>query len=78
MGPKGLAWKGRDPWKDTDQDLLEFSWRIDKGSWTAFTAGHYQLFESLSNGKKVFEVRARDRDLNIDPTPARVEFTVGP
>lgn len=73
-----FAWKGRDPWQDTPQDQLEFSWRIDNSPWSHFTQSRYQLLEGLSNGKRVFEVRARDRELNIDATPARVEFTVGP
>ena len=72
-----FAWKGQDPWQDTQPEDLEYSWRIDGSNWTPFGRYTFQLLEGLTNGKRRFEVRARDRDLNIDPTPALVEFTVG-
>lgn len=72
-----FAWKGRDPWQDTEQEYLEFSWRIDGAGWAPFSTNTYQLLEGLAQGKRRFEVRARDRDLNVDPTPALIEFTVG-
>ena len=37
-----------------------------------------KAFFSLENGDHLFEVRARDLDVNEDPTPARARFEVVP
>jgi len=58
---------------------LEYSWRLDEGKWSAFsqnTSVQYSKLSELGNGKHWFEVRAKDKDGNIDPIPARVSFEV--
>jgi hypothetical protein len=56
---------------------LTFSWRIDGGAWSAFTADTTAAFTGLAVGSHVFEARARDLAGNEDPTPAVRSFTVG-
>jgi two-component system NtrC family sensor kinase len=51
---------------------------MDGGEWSPFSHEKNKVFLSLSSGGHTFEVRARDRDFNIDPTPAVMRFTVVP
>jgi signal transduction histidine kinase/streptogramin lyase len=71
-----ISWNGRDPWSDTALEQLSYSWRHNGGKWSPFTpqAGH--TFVGLCSGKHVLEVRARDRDFNVDPSPAVIRFGV--
>lgn len=57
-----------------------YSWRIDKGAWTPFTAQVERTFESRGLGLGVHHllVRTRDNSMNIDPTPADITFRVLP
>jgi signal transduction histidine kinase/ligand-binding sensor domain-containing protein len=73
-----ISWRGRDAWLRTHEGQLIFSWRLNEGPWTPFSAADEQAFLELPKGKYVFEVRSRDSDLNVDPTPARAEFIVLP
>jgi len=71
-----LSWSGADPWHDTPSSDLRFSWRLDDGPWSPFATATNQPFVGLSSGRHRFEVKARDRDFNEDPTPAAAQFTV--
>ncbi len=71
-----LGWEGTVAWSETAQGSLEYSWRIDEGDWSHFSADTNHTFLALSPGRHRFEVRARDQHFNIDPTPATLDFTV--
>jgi len=71
-----VNWSGTDPWRDTPQENLQYAWRIDGGAWSHFSPKTEQVFSSLSGGKHVFEVQARDLDFNTDRTPAVAQFVV--
>ena len=71
-----FAWKGSDPWKDTPEEQIQYSYRLDEGDWSPFSPDRYHIFLGLPAGPHTFEVRARDRDFNVDPTPAAFSFTV--
>jgi len=73
-----LAWKGASPWKATPDEEVQYSYRMDRGEWSPFSAEKNKVFLALSSGAHTFEVRARDRDFNVDPTPAAIRFTVVP
>ncbi len=73
-----ISWRGRDQWLRTHERQLAFSWRLNGGEWTPFSREAIKTFLELPKGKYVFEVRSRDDDLNVDPTPARAEFLVLP
>ncbi len=77
-GNTTLAWKGADPWKATPDEEVQYSYRMDGGEWSPFSAEKNKVFLALSSGAHTFEVRARDRDFNVDPTPAAIRFTVVP
>tara|TARA_B100000700_G_scaffold183822_1_gene202707 strand:+ start:300 stop:1310 length:1011 start_codon:yes stop_codon:yes gene_type:complete len=51
---------------------------MDGGDWSAYSTSTHETFFSLPSGHHTFEVRARDRDYNVDPTPAVISFVVAP
>ena len=73
-----IAWEGNDAWGATDAGSLLYSYRLNNDSWSPFLPLTSYTFLDLPDGDHVFEVRARDLYFNIDPTPARVAFTVLP
>ena len=77
-GNLAVHWSGATPWREPAESRLRFSYRLDDGPWSEFldTPGH--SFFSLSSGPHRVEVRARDQDFNVDPTPAVLGFTVLP
>ena len=77
-GNSQMAWAGRDAWDNTPEDLLEYSWRLDKGEWSPYSLEQGRMFPELPHGRHVLEVRARDQDFNVDPTPAQAVFSVVP
>ncbi len=78
IGPSGapFVYRGMDKWNYTRSNRLLFSYRIDDEDWSSFTSETEKSFADLSPGKHRFEVRAMDRNGNIDPTPAVYPFTV--
>lgn len=73
-----ISWKGASPWKATPKEELQYAYRMDGGQWSAYSHRTNQPFFSLPSGNHTFQVRARDLDFNIDPTPAKVTFAVVP
>ena len=71
-----LTFSGCDKWKLTAPARLLFSYRLDEREWSPFMEGNEITFTDLPLGKHYFQVRAMDRAGNIDPKPARLEFTV--
>ena len=86
--PKGMAifsFHGWDAWHATPPNELVFSWRIldrrtqkERLPWTPFRTNVTVNSPPLYPGNYVFEVRAADKERNVDATPARVSFTVEP
>ena len=75
-GHATFIWEGADYWENTLDDQLQFSSRLDGQEWSPFTSGRHKTYFELDCGKHKFEVKTRDRDFNVDATPASVEFTV--
>jgi len=73
-----LEWSGKDAWKDTPVEDLVYSCQMDDGEWSGFSPDVKQVFLNLASGRHTFRVRARDRDFNVDPTPAIHCFYVIP
>lgn len=71
-----LSWSGRDVWANTPKDRLQFSWRVNGGAWSPFSYDTSKTLLNLDSGRHSLEVRARDRDFNVDASPARSSFTV--
>ena len=75
-GNMHISWAGHDAWAHTPTERLCFSWRMDGREWSPFTRETGRTFLGIKSGRHVLEIRARDHDFNIDPTPARTMFTV--
>jgi signal transduction histidine kinase len=71
-----LAFGGQDKWKFTPRDRLLFSWRLDEHDWSVFRPADSVSFTNLAAGGHYFQVRAMDRNGNIDPKPALLGFVV--
>jgi PAS domain S-box-containing protein len=75
-GNTALSWEGSDPWRITEDAALQYSYRLTGREWSPYDRAKTKIFLALESGTYTFEVRARDRDFNVDGTPARVNFTV--
>ena len=75
-GTINLAFSGQDKWRYTPRERLLYAYRLDQGDWSALQEATTASFTDLSAGKHYFQVRAADRNGNVDPSPARLEFTV--
>ena len=73
-----LSWVGVDPWFSAADAEVQYSHRLDGGEWSPFSKDTHKTFFELPSGRHTFEVKARDRDFNEDPTSAAVTFTVVP
>lgn len=80
-----FLFSGLDAWKETDIDDLVYSWRImpvegdeSRYPWSPFLKDRVVVSPLLKHGRYIFQVRAADKDFNIDPTPAETEFEVMP
>ena len=73
-----ISWIGHDPWKLTPNNHLEYSYRLDNEQWSPYTTETSRNFLNIGDGKHTFEVKARDCDFNIDPSPAKINFRVIP
>jgi len=71
-----LAFSGQDKWKFTSPDRLLYSYKLDYRDWSPFTEMHAFSFSDLPAGRHVCQARTMDRNGNIDPRPAQVEFVV--
>jgi methyl-accepting chemotaxis protein/ligand-binding sensor domain-containing protein len=77
-GNATISWRGADPWKVSSNEELQFCYRMDDRPWSPFTSETSHIFLSIPRGRHTFQVKARDQDFNVDPTPASVEFRVIP
>jgi signal transduction histidine kinase len=77
-GTISLIFSGEDKWKYTPRERLLYSYRLDVRDWTPFSDLSRASFPDLPAGKHYFQVRAMDRNGNVDPRPARREFVVVP
>lgn len=59
-----------------NSDNLRYSWRLDGGTWNLWTKENSVVLTHLLEGWHVFEVRAKDAEKLIDPTPAKFVFRV--
>jgi len=54
----------------------EFSYRLDGGLWSGYSPATTTNYTGLSEGLHTFEVRAKDRVGNVDPTPASYTWRI--
>ncbi|UXX77611.1 response regulator [Reichenbachiella carrageenanivorans] len=77
-GNTTVFWSGRHYFNKTEASDLLYSYRLNKGDWSPFTPLHSHTFTGLDDDHYLFEVRAMDKEGNIDLTPASVSFVVLP
>jgi len=73
-GSASFSFTGSDDTTHVTQ--LQYQWRLDGGTWSAFDASTSKAFTGLKHGAHTFEVAARDLYGNIDETPALRNFNV--
>ncbi len=71
-----IAFTGVDKWKMTKTDRLLYSHRIDDNEWSSFTSHTVVSVTGMTEGSHVFQVRAMDRNRNIDSSPALYSLIV--
>jgi signal transduction histidine kinase/ligand-binding sensor domain-containing protein len=71
-----VVFNGQDKWKYTPRGRLLYSYRLDEQEWSPFAEGNGVSFPDLPAGKHYFQVRAMDRNCNIDPKPAKIDFAI--
>src|SRR5262249_27808270 len=69
-----FAWRGADDL--TPLSALQFAFRVDSLTWSAFGAATSTTLTGLSEGRHIIEVTAKDGGGLEDPTPAKLVFTV--
>lgn len=69
-----FALSGVDKWHATVPARLLFSHRLDGGPWSSFSGDASLAFKDLGPGKHQLQVRAMDRDWNVDPNPILIDF----
>jgi signal transduction histidine kinase/ligand-binding sensor domain-containing protein len=77
-GNLSVLWSGVMPWHEPEAARLQFSYRLDNEPWSDFTSDRGRSFFTVPTGKHRLEVRARDHDFNVDPSPATLDFMVLP
>jgi len=79
-GTATFIWIGSDDTTPTTE--LTYSYRLVRpgpayDDWSSWSSGKTKKYTDLSPGNYMFQVRARDADEVIDPSPASKEFTIG-
>jgi signal transduction histidine kinase len=75
-GSFSVLWTGAAQWRDPSDAQLQYSHRLDDQPWSPFVSERGASFFALPAGDHRLEVRSRDSDFNIDPTPATFHFVV--
>ena len=74
--PTMVSFRGQDKWDYSMPGELLFSYRLDEAPWTPYSNITTRVFQNLSSGTHVIEVRAMDRNGNQSRTTSQVEFAV--
>ena len=78
--PEGSAitvvFSGQDRWNYTPRRRLLFSYRLGALDWSPFQEDRTFSFADLPAGKHDLQVRAMDRNCNIDPNPVHLDFVI--
>jgi len=71
-----LIFEGRDKWKQNSPDRLLYSYRMDEQEWSTFSSETKTRFQDLPAGKHHFQVRAFDRNWNMEIKHPVYEFAI--
>lgn len=73
-----ISYTGTDYWNYTPSDKIQFSIRLNGKEWSLFSEDKTTTFLDLDAGDYNLEVRSRDLDGNIEPTPEQISFSILP
>jgi len=71
-----VSFSALDKWKYTTPDRLLYSYRLDGQDWSPYQEQRSASFLDVPAGSHSFHVRSMDRNWNVDPKPALLEFVV--
>jgi signal transduction histidine kinase len=71
-----LTFTGRDRWQFTPNHRLVFAHRLNDGEWSAYAPIPTVRLRGLTQGRHKVEVRAMDRNWNVEVTPPVFAFRV--
>ncbi|HXS67441.1 MAG TPA: two-component regulator propeller domain-containing protein, partial [Candidatus Polarisedimenticolia bacterium] len=71
-----FVFNGEDKWKYTPRNRLLYSYRLDQHEWSQFVDMNNASYPELPAGSHSLEVRAMDRNGNIEEQPAHMAFTI--
>lgn len=74
--PTVLRFHGTDKWNYCSPRDLLFSYRLDEGPWTPYSNMVQRVFQNLSSGEHVIEVRAMDTNGNRSASASTLAFRV--
>lgn len=77
-GNTTIFWSGKHFFNKTDASELLYSYRLNDSEWSAYSALNNHTFTGLDDDTYQFQVRAMDKEGNVDRTPASVSFVVQP
>jgi signal transduction histidine kinase len=75
-GTVTLFFDGMDKWKYTPRQRLLYSYQLNGRDWSLFQEERTISFTDPPAGRNYLQVRAMDRNCNVDPNPAAFEFVV--
>lgn len=75
-GSGTLRFTGRDRWRFTPDERLVFAHRLDEGEWSAYAPESFVRLRGLTQGRHSVEVRAMDRNWNVELKPPAFDFRV--
>lgn len=70
------VFSGHDKWKYTSDGRLLYSYRLDQHDWSDFMDANLFRFPDLTPGPHSLEVRALDRNGNVEAKPAQMTFSI--
>ena len=71
-----LSFIARDRWDFTPQNRLVFAHRLDEGEWSSYAPASSIRLRGLTQGRHRVEVRAMDRNWNVELKPPSFGFRV--
>jgi signal transduction histidine kinase/CheY-like chemotaxis protein/ligand-binding sensor domain-containing protein len=69
---------GIDKWRMTPTGRLLYSYRVGSDEWGPFQTSSAAILTHVAPGKHLIQIRAMDRNGNVDQTPDSFEFTMVP
>lgn len=75
-GNTTIFWSGKHYFNKTDASELLYSYRLNDGKWSDYSELNNHTFTGLDDGTYLFQVRAMDKEGNVDLSPATATFIV--